>query len=1729
MYFSKTKLTRKLLSWLMIFSTVLTLLPIQAFAANVAEIKIESCKSNFGYDFMITFSNGDWINAITGVTVNDQPYTKGNSSYSVYSNTKYYANANQRYVLIGEGYSGENPATCKIEAEGYAPVYLELTKDTYTATIKKAVEETQTGKEPETSELLKPPSVEKCEAYFGNDFKISVSDVDWINSINGVSVNDQEYNEVGMSAAVCRRTGYYKNTEDKYVLVGEGYKGDDTAICRITAKGYETLVLKLDRTKHAVVTETSDSTSNTVQKHDDEEGEAQSNGSVTEHTGEVPHTGSVDSDAGISSSFAKAKLPTIVKSSTVISNDFNIIFSDGAWVEAVTSINVNGTEYLLGNALTLDRNTHYYKRIEDKILAIGEGYSGANPAICVIQATGYDDMIIELDKTTHTAKIKETGSGVPEPSPPAEDTKASETSGDQGTSNVPDGSTRETATGLLPHPNRVMSCASASNGNSDFAIRFSDEKWIKAIEAVTVGETEYYCSGSASGVWSNTSYFLNPSKGEILLGERAVKEEVPTECLIKAKGYENLKLTLSISRDSSGRKVYSAIIFGAKLEDVNVKKTLHIRLVGAFEAAVEGQEGYDAIGGASTNVQMNKNSDVEVQAALVAEGEQVTDSHWFPLKDSGVVVDGKKTEAKIEPSGSGMVAVYSPYDSSLTLKGIPKKAEKYRIYVVVTDSKGNTVKSESLPFNIYTGKETLEERLTTDGLVPMPHDKKFIYDMEPWVITQFNHSDNKVTVPKDIKAWYGSHINGTYGKLGFAVEDEKTTQTLVVPDGCSLTMVNMHVMSSVRIIVEKGGKLNLRDSIVEGIIEVNDGGSFSMNYDDYSKKFLSGASLSGQLLLNNGATLENASINSNRHYLSNGKSWYKTNPPVVTVKGDITVKGQVFIRGDEGNAYTSGEGQSALAVKNGKINISKGSVLAAYGAGSTYLTNKGGHAIIMKDGEITGEGKLIAIGGEGFYNNGGDAINGNGKLYVKIAYLEGGSAFSAVRGSNILPGKAVASKVDVAQNIIKNIKDGKLFHGVGDSPNTSRWRANVSTRPTAEELRNSYKVDGEPDINYEDGSNSEDTREDKVVKRRYNISVEANNSTYGQVTGIGEYPEGYQTTLMATPNPGYHFVAWKENGQIVSDRAIYAFTVNRTRIISAIFEADKAKKYTVAIHNGSANVPNAVADGNQAPPSNNGSSDGSSKSETKTDTPTPSTQATQSEPSAKRNHSFYSVPAEKKVKKNRNIESKLEVNKDVETVKITEEQLDYRVQKALDTAKKNKTEQNGINIEIKANTKSNRQISFQLTKEALDKAVESQVRELKLNSGHVVVVLNQNALKEIQEATHGDIKILVKPVDNDKLSKEAAKVINKRPVYDLSIVYSKGNNIHKFGKGRVSVSIPYTLGKGEKDSNVIAYYVDTAGKLQEIPNSVYDTENCLVSFSTDHLSVYGVGYKAEKESFTDISSHWAKESIDFVATRGLMKETGNGKFSPEKAMTRGMFVTALGRLGGADTTSKYKTSQFTDVAKDAYYFPYVEWASKNGIVKGTSNTIFAPEENITREQMAVIMSDYAKAIGFEVPKVRAESKFSDSDKISSFAKDAVKQMHMAGILSGKSGNFFEPQGTATRAQTAAVLKRFVELVISSDNAQGWTQNDSGKWMYYNYGKALAGKEYTFNASGETDATPNNLTYGSYTVKKGDSFLKISKDYNCSMVELARINGKTIFSVIYPGEVLKVAEEKQETT
>lgn len=177
--------------------------------------------------------------------------------------------------------------------------------------------------------------------------------------------------------------------------------------------------------------------------------------------------------------------------------------------------------------------------------------------------------------------------------------------------------------------------------------------------------------------------------------------------------------------------------------------------------------------------------------------------------------------------------------------------------------------------------------------------------------------------------------------------------------------------------------------------------------------------------------------------------------------------------------------------------------------------------------------------------------------------------------------------------------------------------------------------------------------------------------------------------------------------------------------------------------------------------------------------------------------------------------------------------------------------------------------------------------------------------------------------------------------------------------------------------------------------------------------------------YTDVENgSWYEEAVGYVTGAGLFTGTGPNTFSPGTNLTRGMFVTVLGRLSeklGEDTSGYYCT--FSDLESGSWYYKYVCWAADRGIVTGYDSSTFGPNDNITREQMAVIFTRYAGSISVKL--VAGEANFTDNSEISSWARYSVGVANASGLIQGYPDGSFQPEDYATRAQAAIIFQRFM--------------------------------------------------------------------------------------------------------
>lgn len=193
----------------------------------------------------------------------------------------------------------------------------------------------------------------------------------------------------------------------------------------------------------------------------------------------------------------------------------------------------------------------------------------------------------------------------------------------------------------------------------------------------------------------------------------------------------------------------------------------------------------------------------------------------------------------------------------------------------------------------------------------------------------------------------------------------------------------------------------------------------------------------------------------------------------------------------------------------------------------------------------------------------------------------------------------------------------------------------------------------------------------------------------------------------------------------------------------------------------------------------------------------------------------------------------------------------------------------------------------------------------------------------------------------------------------------------------------------------------------------------------DDAVTINVTFTPAEGPFDDVAAtDWFCDEVLAAYEAGMMTGTGERTFSPGAPATRAMLVTILYRLAGEPAA---EGGGFTDVSASAYYASAVAWASQNGIVEGFEDGSFQPDAAITREQLAAVLYRYATWKGADTSASGELTDFADAASVSSWAQAAMKWAVGAGILSGSAAGL-EPQGTATRAQAAAMLVRFTQTV-----------------------------------------------------------------------------------------------------
>lgn len=263
------------------------------------------------------------------------------------------------------------------------------------------------------------------------------------------------------------------------------------------------------------------------------------------------------------------------------------------------------------------------------------------------------------------------------------------------------------------------------------------------------------------------------------------------------------------------------------------------------------------------------------------------------------------------------------------------------------------------------------------------------------------------------------------------------------------------------------------------------------------------------------------------------------------------------------------------------------------------------------------------------------------------------------------------------------------------------------------------------------------------------------------------------------------------------------------------------------------------------------------------------------------------------------------------------------------------------------------------------------------------------------------------------------RIVRKPDVYDIIVVPSEGGLVTASGSavvegGRVACSITPDAGYEIADVLVNGASVGAV--------SAYAIEH--VNSDTSVTAVFRNILGSWVNPFADVADDaWYRDDVAFVCHAGLFRGTADNLFSPDGPMSRAMAVTVLLRLSGGDAGGQ--VAGFSDVASDSWYASAVAWANANGVASGLGDNRFAPDVAVTREQLAVMLLNYAKYAGMDVsvPGGAKIDSFSDYGEVSSWAAEAMAWAVANGFMSG-DGNCLHPGSAVTRAEVADVLQRF---------------------------------------------------------------------------------------------------------
>ncbi|MNZ66117.1 Rhamnogalacturonan exolyase YesX [compost metagenome] len=327
-----------------------------------------------------------------------------------------------------------------------------------------------------------------------------------------------------------------------------------------------------------------------------------------------------------------------------------------------------------------------------------------------------------------------------------------------------------------------------------------------------------------------------------------------------------------------------------------------------------------------------------------------------------------------------------------------------------------------------------------------------------------------------------------------------------------------------------------------------------------------------------------------------------------------------------------------------------------------------------------------------------------------------------------------------------------------------------------------------------------------------------------------------------------------------------------------------------------------------------------------------------------------------------------------------------------------------------------------LPAQAVKKAAEQLIDRVVIRLGSATITLDKEWIRSNLSESALKIELSITEVDAASLSAEVREKLGGRQAYDITLMID-GKNPASFAGG-VKAELDYIPKAGERANGIVVYYLDDNGGLQIVKNGVYEPSTGKAVFKPEHFSKYAVAYV--NISFHDIGHiGWAVDSIESLAARGIVDGVGNDAFKPNQTVTRAQFLKML--MYAFDLADANAESTLSDVKEGSWYYSSVAAAERLGIVQGKADGSFGVNDEITRQDMAVMAYRAAQQLQIKLQGTGEAVDFTDKSAIGSYALEAVEAMQSGGVIQGIGEGRFAPQGHATRAQAAVIIDKLLRL------------------------------------------------------------------------------------------------------